>query len=87
VTHAPDRARAIARHYAGREINMHSFTYRGFNTGPPLDRKPVWILLTALVFAVIGLVMAYGITLPPGVAPLALALDTLAPSGVRPQFW
>jgi len=65
---------------------MHSFTYRGFDTGPPLTRKPVWILLTALAFAVVGWVMVYGISLRPGVAPLAFALDTLAPSGVRPQF-
>jgi hypothetical protein len=66
---------------------MHSFTYRGFDTGPPLTRKPVWILLTALAFAFVGWEMVYGNTRPPGVAPLALALDTLAPSSVRPQFW
>ena len=66
---------------------MHSFIHRGFNTGPPLDRKPVWILLTALAFAVISLVTAYGITLPPGITPLRVASATLAPSGMRPQFW
>jgi len=66
---------------------MHSFTYRGFNIGPPLDRKPVWLLLTALAFAVIGMVMMYEITLPRLAAPLSLASDTLAPSGMRPQFW
>ena len=85
VIHAPCQVRAIARHYAWREINMRSFTYRGFNTGLPPTRKPAWILLTALAFAVIGSVMVYGVTLRPGVAPLAVALDT-SPAGVRPQF-
>jgi hypothetical protein len=66
---------------------MHSFSYRGFNTGAPLDRKSVWILFTALAFAFITLVTAYGITLPPGVAPLGVVLDTLAPSDIRPQVW
>ena len=66
---------------------MHSFTYRGFNTGPPLDRKPVWLLLTALAFAVVAMVMMYEITLPRVAAPLNLASDTLAPNGMRPQFW
>ena len=41
---------------------MHSFSYPGSNTGPPLDRKPVWILLTALAFAIIGTVTVYSTT-------------------------
>ncbi len=44
---------------------MHSFIYRGFNSGPPLDWKPVWILSTALAVAVICLMMVYGIAFPP----------------------
>ena len=64
---------------------MHSFTYRGFNTGPPLDRKPVWLLLTALAFAVIGMVMMYEITLPRLAAPLSLASDTSGPKWYAPS--
>jgi hypothetical protein len=66
---------------------MDSFTYRGINTGPPLNRKPVWILLTALAFAVIGLVMVYGVALPPYVAPSSVALSTSAPSSMDLRLW
>ena len=65
---------------------MHSFVYRAFNTGPPLNRKPVWILLTALAFAVVALVTAYGITLPPRIALSKVALDILTQSNMRPAL-
>lgn len=73
---APIEALVIARHLAGREIDMHSFNYRGFNARPPLEWKPVSILFTTLAFAVISLVTAHGITLPPGAA-----------SWVSPWMW
>jgi hypothetical protein len=68
---------------------MHSFTYRGFGIGPPPDRKPVWILLTALAFAIIGLMTVFGTTrsLTPGTDPLNVNLATPAPSSMRQHYF
>jgi hypothetical protein len=53
---------------------MHSFNSRGFKAGTHPVRNPVWIALTALAFAFIGMMTVFGTSaLPAAKQPLVSA--------------
>ena len=78
---------AIARQFAGQEIDMQQFSTSTFGDRKFPDRKPVWTLFTGLAICVIGMVTVFGITdvLTMHPTQFSSAVDFLAPSNSPPQ--